>query len=256
VAIDFFLFVFDAEPGEEIFPGGGEAADFGFEGVGEDAEGVGVEELGDVAFVICQVVVEGVLEFDVGVFEFDEDEGESVDVQQDVGAAVGAIALYPELGDGEVFVLIEGVVVNNADATGFGSALGVFVFDGDAVSDQSVDGAVGGDRGEGGVLVGEDGECLVDGDGGQVWVEAVGGGFEAIAEDHIAFVGAVGAIVEVVGVGGVAVEELETVLLEFEQDRLFDVVFGDKVWHGMGRSRLHDRGGFVYFPLKVRIMTV
>jgi hypothetical protein len=45
--------------------------------------------------------------------------------------------------------------------------------------------------------------------------------------------GAVGAIAEVVGIGGVAVEQLKAVLLlQFLQDGLFDVVFGDEVGHG------------------------
>jgi hypothetical protein len=46
------------------------------------------------------------------------------------------------------------------------------------------------------------------------------------------FIGAVGSIVEVIGIDGVAVEQLKTVLLvQFLEYRLFDVVFGDEIGH-------------------------
>jgi hypothetical protein len=46
------------------------------------------------------------------------------------------------------------------------------------------------------------------------------------------FIGAVGSIVEVIGIDGVAVEQLKTVLLvQFLENRLFDVVFRDEIGH-------------------------
>ena len=74
------------------------------------------------------------MEFDVGVFEFDEDEGKAVDVEQDVGAAVVMFAFDPELGDGEVLVVVEVVVVDDANGGLLGASVGVFVFDVDAVA--------------------------------------------------------------------------------------------------------------------------
>jgi len=96
---------------KEVFPGGAIAANLGFEGVGEDAEGVGVKELGNISFVVVEVVIEGGLEFDIRVFEFDEDEGQPVDVEQDIGSAVGAVAFNPELGDGEKLILAGGAEI-------------------------------------------------------------------------------------------------------------------------------------------------
>jgi hypothetical protein len=46
------------------------------------------------------------------------------------------------------------------------------------------------------------------------------------------FIGTVGSIVEVIGIDCVAVEQLKTVLLvEFLENRLFDVVFGNEIGH-------------------------
>lgn len=46
------------------------------------------------------------------------------------------------------------------------------------------------------------------------------------------FIGAVRSIVEVIGIDGVAVEQLKTVLLvQFLENRLFDVVFGNEIGH-------------------------
>lgn len=68
---------------------------------------------------------------------------------------------------------------------------------------------------------------------GDVWVEGDRGGFEAIAEYHVAFVGAVAAVVGVVGFGGVAVEGLVAEVAEAIEGGLFDLVFADVVGHGV-----------------------
>ena len=81
------------------------------------------------------------------------------------------------------------------------------------------------------------GDGAIDYAFGELGVDLLGGGFEAIGEDDVVFGGAVGPIVEVVGVGGVAVEQLEAVLMvQLVEDGLFDVVFGDKVGHGEADS--------------------
>jgi hypothetical protein len=74
------------------------------------AQGIGEEELRDVGLVVGEVVVVGRAQFDVGVLQFGEDQRQTVDVEQDVGAAVGGLgggagALDPELGDDEEVVV-------------------------------------------------------------------------------------------------------------------------------------------------------
>src|SRR3546814_14612544 len=66
------------------------SADAGLDAVGEHAEGVGEEELGDVGLVVGQVVVGGA-QFDVRVLQLDEDQRQAVDVEQDVRSAVARL---------------------------------------------------------------------------------------------------------------------------------------------------------------------
>lgn len=65
--INLFLFILRPLPFEEVFPTGGNAADLGFNGVGEETKGVAMKEVGNVFFVAGEIVVKGGLEFDVGV---------------------------------------------------------------------------------------------------------------------------------------------------------------------------------------------
>lgn len=60
---------------KETLPVGCDATEAGFDRVAQDTEGVGEEELGDVVFVVGEVVAIGVAEWDVGVFKFDKNEG-------------------------------------------------------------------------------------------------------------------------------------------------------------------------------------
>ena len=117
---DLLLLVVGAQPVEEVLPLGGQAADAGLDAVGEHAQGVGEEELGDVRLVVGQVVVVGGAQLDVGVLQLDEDQRQAVDVEQDVRAAVARLgrctgALNPELGDGEELVVRRGGVVEIND---------------------------------------------------------------------------------------------------------------------------------------------
>ncbi len=88
-----------------MFPTGGETAHAGFDGVGQDAKGVGQKELGDVVLVVGQVVVERGFQLDGGVFQLDEHKRNAVDIEQDIGPPEIQVAFYPELGHGEKPVL-------------------------------------------------------------------------------------------------------------------------------------------------------
>jgi hypothetical protein len=142
--------------------------------------------------------------------------------------------LNPELGDGEIGVFLGVVEVDQADgAGGFLAADRVVIFDDNAGANEFVECLVGGDRGEGGAAIHDAAHDFIDRGGGDFGVEALDGGLEPIGEDDVAFVGAVGAIVEVFGFGGVAVEQLVAVVIaELLENSLFDVVFGDEVRHG------------------------
>lgn len=90
--------------------GGGEGASTGRDAVGDDEEGVVGEEAGDFAFVGLELVVGGFeVAFGVGgVFEFDDDEGQAVDEEDDIGAAVVVIFDEGELVHREEVVVFGG----------------------------------------------------------------------------------------------------------------------------------------------------
>lgn len=107
VAADGFavgLFFFGvAEPLKEIFIIGGESTEPGFDCVGENADLIEGEKIRDVVPIVGQIFVVGGLEFDVAVFEFDENEGKSVDIENEIRAAEAILTLNPQLvDDGEI----------------------------------------------------------------------------------------------------------------------------------------------------------
>ncbi len=56
---------------------------------------------------------------------------------------------------------------------------------------------------------------------------------QPVAEDHLAFVGAPRIVIQIIGIGSHAVEQLITELVpQLLQDGAFDGVFGDEVGHG------------------------
>lgn len=80
-----------------------------------------MKDLRDIFFVVGQVIVKGRFQFDVGVLQLDKDQRDSVDVQDDIGAAITgqrsrARRLNPQLGDGEVVVVGGIIKVNQANA--------------------------------------------------------------------------------------------------------------------------------------------
>ena len=66
-AVDLFGFVIGAQPVKKVCPGCGKAADVRLQPVGEQAEDIGMKELGNVLFVVGQVVVKGAFELDIRV---------------------------------------------------------------------------------------------------------------------------------------------------------------------------------------------
>ena len=144
------------------------------------------------------------------------------------------------MGDGEEVVVGGIIKVDQANAIGFRFSIGAIEFDFDAVANQRVEFAVGGDHRHRGASAGELGDGLVDGRIGNVpvvgLIESFGGGANAIGEDDIPFVGAARFVVEIGRFRGEAVERLEVVrlapfLAQLGDEGLFDVVFGDEARH-------------------------
>lgn len=106
-----------------MVPAGGEAAELALWSVGDEDEGVVVEELRDGVLVVSEVLVEGFAEVDTGFLEFDEDKRESVDKSDEVRAAGIEFAADPELGGEEEVVVVRMVPVDNADHPGLLAAL-------------------------------------------------------------------------------------------------------------------------------------
>ena len=109
LAVHLLFFIVHPQPVKKVFPSGAKTADPGFDRIGENAEGVGVEKLRNVVLVIIEVVVKSRAQLDVGVLQLDKDQRQAVDVKNDVGTAIGGFGglprrFNPELGDGEVVV--------------------------------------------------------------------------------------------------------------------------------------------------------
>ena len=258
-SIDLFLLILYPQPVEEVVPTGGEAAHLRFQRIGQNADCVGVEELGNVSLVVGEVIVKGVLEADVGILQLDKHQRQSVDVEQDVGTAKGRspIGLNPELGDGEEFVatIRTGVIkVNHPHATRNSAPSIVFILHLDAIADQTVEFGVSREGGHGRARLGQYLHGTVDGSVRQIGVKANGRSPDAIAQNHLPLIAAVGAIVQVCRIYRETVQPLETMrLLECLQGRLFDLVFGNEVGHGQGcRWRQTSSVYGLSFPKDIR----
>ena len=147
------------------------AADLGLDGVGKHAEGVGQKKLRNVGPVVDQVVVESSLELDVGVFQLDEDQRDAVDVEQHVGPAETALALDPELGNGQITVLVRLVEVNQPNAFLLLLTFGVVELHRDAIAQQVVNFVVGSDERHGLTPVEQLFQRLINGLCRNIWVQ-------------------------------------------------------------------------------------
>ena len=217
-------------PGGEALAGGGQAANLGLGAVGDHQQLVEREEAGDLGLVGLELLPGGVDGgFGVGgVLELDDGEGEAVDEEEDVRAALG-LALDCELVDGEPVVVGGVVEVDKADELAARLAV-AHDLDGDALDEERVEGAVGVDEG-GGIGLGRLAERLLAGFRGGGGVEAGDGGLEAAGKDDVAVVGALGGGFAGGDVG--AVEDLPADLGEPFEGGFFDDGFGEAGGHQM-----------------------
>lgn len=136
-----------ALPLAEAAVGSGERSGAGREAIGDHQQGVVGKEAGNFALVGLQLVEGGLqIGFGIGgVFEFDRHQGQSVDEQENVGAAVVVVFDDGELIDGEEFVAFWVVPVDQPERFAFGVAV-VGVFDRDAFGQVAVEGFVAADQ--------------------------------------------------------------------------------------------------------------
>lgn len=110
--------------------------------------------------------------------------------------------------------------------------LGVVKLHRDAVADQAVDLPVGDNGGHGMALVRQPRQRLVDGRFGDTPIQPDCRLFQPLSEDHLALVAPPRAVVQVVRIAGVAVEQvIIELLMQPLQDGLLNGVFGDEVGH-------------------------
>ncbi len=97
VAADFLFFILRAQPVEEMLPLGTQAAQARLDAVAEHAEGIAEKQLRNVRLVVAEVVIVGGTQFDAGVLQLDEHQRQAVDIQKNIGAAVGGLGIMPVL---------------------------------------------------------------------------------------------------------------------------------------------------------------
>ena len=127
-------------PGQEIlFPGADRAIFQAFAVVPGKDELDGAEKPGvELRLLVGQVLADAIADADAAVFEFQHADGEAVDIQHQIGAALIPAMQGDFFGEGEV-VLFRRIPVDQLD--GFGDLPG-FGFDRHAVAQQVVDGLV------------------------------------------------------------------------------------------------------------------
>lgn len=191
-----------------------------------------MEEARDLGLVGLKLIV-GVVDGGAlvgGVFQLDNGEGQAVDEDDDVGAALDLALDDGELVDGEP--IVRGRVIEIGEADQFAALLAVAEdLDGDAVDEEIVEGAVGLDEG-GRAELGDAAQRIFLGLGGGGGIEAGDGGAEAAGEEDVAVVGAlgVGAVVGDVGAEADLVAESG----EPGEGGFFDGGFGEGCGHGRG----------------------
>ena len=184
IAIDRF-------PGGEVLAAGGEDADFGGAAIGDDEHLVRNEEAGDFGLVGLELVVGGL---DGGllvghVLELDDGEGETVDEEDDIGAAL-VLAVDGELVDGEEVVVGGVIEIDEADALAANLPAAKHL-DGDTLDQEPVKFAVGVD-GRRRADVGDAVDGLRSGLRGGVGIETGDGLGEPLAKDDLAVVVSLG----------------------------------------------------------------
>ena len=227
------VFIFLGAPGHEPFFAGGEGADAGVGAVADDEGLVIDEEVADFGFVGLELGV-GLPDvgFNVGgVFEFEDGEGEAVDEEEDVGAAMAFGGGDRELVGDEEVVVVGVLEVDELDVVGGFVALGAAVFDFDAFEQLVMEGAVVFEQVE--VFGAEEGlDGGFDRALGEAGVEAGEGGGEVAGEEDVVVVGAIGGC----AVGGEvrAGDVVPSGFLEPLETKGFELGFGDHDGIGVG----------------------
>ena len=183
----------DRAPRLEPFPPGGQGADAGVEPVRHHERGVEGEQRGDFGLVGLQLLPggpDGRL-FVGRILQLDDRQRQAVDEQHHVGAA-----LAPVLDDGELVdrqpIVVGGVVkVDDAGLVAAHRAAGIAAFHRHAVHGHAMKGAVARFQ-SGSLRAGQLAEGVVQGIGGQVGVEAGEGIAQALRQDGLAVIGALG----------------------------------------------------------------
>ena len=134
-----------------------------------------MKELGDVVFIVSEVVFVGGAELYISVFELNENEGDAVDIEDDIGAAIlgfwdASGGFDPELRNGEVLVIFGLFKVDGADLGGLFFALVVFIFHADTIPNERIHFSVGFDVVHDGATLGYDFDHFGNDFFGNAWI--------------------------------------------------------------------------------------
>ena len=129
------ILLFKAFPLVEEFPLGADGAHACLIPVTEHHHGVVVEQLRDGVEVIAVVLVEGVLDGDVMIFQFHKQQRQTVDKAHDVGTALVERTLHPQFPHAQEVVLLGRGKVDDLGAYFLGLAAGLDARHGHTVTD-------------------------------------------------------------------------------------------------------------------------
>lgn len=178
----------NALPLEEALPIRAERADAAFHAVGGDEQRIPPEELGNLPFVVGQVVVEGDARRHTRFLELGDQQGQPVDKTHQVGAAGVEAADDGELADEQKVVLLRLRPVDDAHPLALVTAvLRVGGRDGDALLKQVIEFPVGRDQSHGRTVEGQLVHGRSNGRGRQRRVERDERSAQPIHQHHLAF---------------------------------------------------------------------
>ena len=115
-----------------------QCAHLGFRAVGEDQEGIVVEQMGNGVQVVGVVVGVGILDIHVMPFELHKYQWDAVNEAHNIRTFAVVIAVDLQLFNGEEMIVAGIPEIHNGCIPGFRSAAGLFHGDGDAVPNQEI----------------------------------------------------------------------------------------------------------------------
>ena len=199
--------LFQPLPVVEMLVLAAQRAHLGLAAVGQQQEGVVVEQMRDGVLVVLEVLVVGLAQVLVDVLAFDEQQRDAVDEADDVRSPAVQIALDPQLAHGQEVVVVRRIEVEHAQAARIHAAVVLAEGDLHAVTQQPVFVAVGGhaalaradlhDLAER-ILVGHQRQAGVQGnelfaqDAGQHHIFFTGAAEAALRPQHFGVVGVLG----------------------------------------------------------------